>query len=91
MVKIHHLFMLIQSNSEPCYRTADLGLSALISLNVPLDAIDRTDPRRAQFLFVRTDELDQIVAAYYRRELTVEPQEYFAGIKAMKARLYENG
>lgn len=78
-------------NTTEFYRTSSLDIAALIAMSLPVHAIDRTDQKRASFLFERTDDLDDFVAAYYRRELTVEPQAYFAAIKAVKARLYENG
>ena len=71
------------------YQTSDLACAAVLSLFLPLQDVDKRDPRRAHFLFERTAELESIVAEYQRRELQVEPRAYFDQIKALKTRLYE--
>lgn len=77
---------ILQSNDF--YRTADLALAAAISIFVPLEAIDKTDYRRAYFVFPYTEELEELVAAFWRKELKVEPQAYFDQLRAIKTRLY---
>jgi hypothetical protein len=77
----------IQQNS--IYQTSDLACAAALSLFLPLHDVDKQDPRRAYFMFERTDELEGIVAEFQRRELQVEPRAYFDQIKALKTRLYE--
>lgn len=73
------------------YSTSDLALATAISLWYPLDAIDRTqDLHKAHFLFKRDAQLDQLIEAYWRGELKVNPQTYFNALKNIKARLYEN-
>ncbi len=71
------------------YASSDLALAATISLWYPIEAIDTTkNPRKATFLFKRAEEFDELLEAYWRRELKVEPQTYFNQLKAIKARLY---
>lgn len=71
------------------YSTSDLALAAAISLWYPLDCIDKTqNPHRAQFLFKKDQQLDELVDAYWRKELKVDPQAYFNQLKLIKARLY---
>lgn len=70
------------------YQTSDLALATAISLWYPIDAIDKTDPRKATFLFKQDEKLDELLEVYWRRELKVEPQTYFNQLKAIKARLY---
>jgi len=70
------------------YSTSDLALATAISLWYPIDAIDKTDPRKATFLFKRDEKIDELLEAYWKRELKVEPQTYFNQLKAIKARLY---
>lgn len=73
------------------YSTSDLALAAVISLSYPLEVIDKTqNPHKALFLFRRDNQLDQLVEAYWRGELKINPQTYFAALKNIKARLYEN-
>lgn len=73
------------------YATSDLALSTAISLYFPLDTVDRTNPHKAQFLFKRSEQLDQIIESYWRGELKVEPQTYFNQLKSIKTRLYSDG
>ncbi len=71
------------------YQTSDLACAAALSLFLPLQDVDKRDPRRAHFIFERTAELESIVAEFQRRKLQVEPRAYFDQIKALKTRLYE--
>lgn len=70
------------------YQTSDLALATTISLWCPVEAIDKTDPHKAIFLFKRDQNLDQIIESYWRGELKVSPAVYFNQLKAIKARLY---
>ena len=70
------------------YRTADLALSGVIFLFYPLEAIDKQNPRKAQFLFKRDAGLDELIESYWRGELRVDPQAYFNALRQVKARLY---
>ena len=70
------------------YYTSDLALATAISLWYPIDAIDRQNPRKASFLFKRNAKLNELLEAYWKRELKIEPKEYFNQLKAIKARLY---
>ena len=70
------------------YYTSDLALATAISLLYPIDAIDRHNPRKASVLFKRNAKLNELLEAYWKRELKIEPQEYFNQLKAIKARLY---
>ena len=72
------------------YSTADLAMATAISLWYPLEALDRTqNPHKAYFLFKRDEQLDKLIESYWRGELKVNPQTYFAALKNIKARLYE--
>lgn len=81
--------MKITSNHKAMYQTSDLACAAAISLFVQLEDVDKNDPRRAQFIFARTPELEDIIAEFQKRQLSVEPRAYFDQIKALKTRLYE--
>jgi len=70
------------------YSTSDLALATAISLWFPIEAIDKTNPHKAIFLFKRNEELDRLLEAFWRRELKVEPQAYFNQLKLIKSRLY---
>ncbi len=70
------------------YTTSDLALATAISLCFPIDVIDKQNPRKVSFLFKREEKLDELIEAYWKRELKIEPQQYFNQLKAIKARLY---
>jgi len=71
------------------YVTSDLALAATISLWYPLEAIDRTNPYKSQFMFMRSENLDELIEAFWRNELKVNPLAYFNQLKNIKTRLHE--
>jgi len=76
-------------NNNYIYRSADLALCAMIFLYKPLAGIDKQNPRRAEFLFERSQELNDLVERFWRRELKVDPRAYFDALRSIKARLYD--
>ena len=75
-------------NEEKIYKTADLALATVISLWHPIEAINKQNPRKAQFIFKRESELDNLVENYWQGKLKVEPKAYFNALRTLKARLY---
>ena len=78
-------------NVNEYYASSDLALVTAISLWYPIEAIDKTNPRKAQFLFKRDENLDQLIEAYWKNEIKVSPIAYFQQLKIIKARLYGEG
>ena len=70
------------------YSTSDLALATAISLWHPLVAVDKTNPSKAQFLFKRDENLNQLIESFWKQELRIEPQAYFNQLKIIKSRLY---
>lgn len=72
------------------YKTADLALVAVLLLFMPdsLEVCDRANPRKVFFAFRRSGELDELVSKYWKRELAVEPQDFFNQLKLAKVRIY---
>jgi Domain of unknown function (DUF5659) len=70
------------------YQTSDLACAAALSLYFPLEHVDKTDPRRAYFIFARTTKLDATLDEYQKQTLRVKPRAYFDQVKALKTRLY---
>jgi hypothetical protein len=71
------------------FYTQDLGLATAISLYYPLEAIDRTqNPHKAEFIFKRNKEVDQIVQAYWKGEFKASLLAYFNQLKNIKSRLH---
>lgn len=72
------------------YLTSDLAIATTISLFYPLDCLDKTNPKRVQFIFKRSDGMDQFIEMYWKGEIKVNPLEYFQQLKFLKSRLYES-
>lgn len=77
------------SDTAEFYQTSDLACAAALSLFAPLEDVDKSEPRRAYFIFKNTRTLERLVDKFRKRELQVEPRAYFDQIKALKTRLYE--
>lgn len=76
-------------STNDIYSSSDLALVTTISLFYPVEAIDRRNPSKAQFIFKRDEQLDQLIEAYWHGELKVNPASYFNQLKIIKTRLYE--
>ncbi len=77
-------------NDGELYKTADLALVAVLLLFTPdsLHICDRSNPHKVLFAFRRSAELDELVSQYWKRELAVEPQDFFNQLKQAKVRIY---
>ena len=87
----HHTpTMTMTNNNLEVYKTADLALVAVLLLFTPdsLEVCDRTNPHKVLFTFRRSDHLDELVNKYWKRELMVEPQDFFNQLKLAKVRIY---
>jgi len=72
------------------YQTSDLSLATTLSLFCPIEDIDRSNPRKAIFIFRKTPELEKLIEQYFRNEIKISPQSYFNQLRVVKARLYAN-
>jgi hypothetical protein len=72
------------------YSTSDLALATTLSLFYPIEDIDRTNPRRALFVFQKSPALEKTIEEFYHNEIKVSPQLFFGQLRVIKARLYEN-
>jgi hypothetical protein len=75
--------------NEKLYKTSDLSLASTLAIFFPVIDIDRSNPPRVNFLFIQTPELEETIDKFWRRELKVEPQEYFNSIKNLKNRIHQ--
>lgn len=75
--------------SEHVFETQDIQLAAsIIALGGNLATIDRHDPNRCTFAFEDSLDVRRAVDAYWRKQLSIEPQTLFGALKAIKSRLY---
>jgi hypothetical protein len=79
-----------QELNKHYYQTSDLSLATTISLFCPIEEINRSNPRKAVFIFRKTLELEKLVDQYFRNEIKISPQTYFNQLRVVKARLYAN-
>ena len=77
--------------SQKYFATFDIGLACvLLSLGFILDSLGKTNPRKVQFIFQRTDSLDEAIQAYWNKSLRLEPQSVLTNLKFLKNRLYSD-
>ncbi len=77
-----------QQTPSDTYVTSDLALATTISLQFPIQDIDRSNPRKAVFVFPRSPDLEDLVEGYFRNELKISPQTFFNQLRDIKSRLY---
>lgn len=83
MTKIAH-------NAKELFRTADLALTAALCVaGFVVKEVERVDPKRSIFIFEKDEKLSEEVERYWRKEMMVEPQDFFYQLKLLKARIYE--
>lgn len=70
------------------YYSSDLSLVAALSLFYPIEYINKNNPRKAEFAFRHHEKLEKLITLYYRKELTIYPQDFFNQLRVIKARLY---
>jgi hypothetical protein len=73
------------------YAVSDLGVASyLLTGGKTLLRLDRANPRRIQFVFKRTQEIERDVEQYWNGAARVAPLALQLCQKALKARIYSN-
>lgn len=71
------------------YETQSLLLGAtLISLGIPLDSINKNFEGKSIFIFPKQNNLDQILEAFWKKSLSIEPNLLWESIRFLKSRIY---
>jgi len=72
------------------YETTDFTIASAIisSFNIYPEFLDRSDPSRIRFIFPKLEGLDQLLNAYWKRELKVELNSYASAQKFLKNQIY---
>jgi hypothetical protein len=81
---------MINNNSNKYFQTNDLAVTTALSIFIPIIAIDKQNPRKVQFIFERNQKLNSLLDRYWKKEILVEPRQYFDQLKALKVRIYGN-
>ncbi|MFH1401497.1 MAG: DUF5659 domain-containing protein [Parcubacteria group bacterium] len=71
------------------FYTFDLGCStALISAGFELISLEKTNPRKVQFIFRREIGIEKVVDDYWADRLELKARAFFDNIKMLKNRIY---
>lgn len=71
------------------YYTFDLGAAtALVSAGFQLAHLDKNNPRKVQFAFLRETGIEKVVDEYWADSLEVNARSFFDNLKMLKNRLY---
>lgn len=70
------------------YSTSDLTLAVTLSLHFPIESVDKTNPRKALFIFRKIPALEKLVLSYLRGEVKISPQLFSSQLRVLKSRLY---
>lgn len=71
------------------YGTKDFYLATtLVTLGFKLDIIDHKPGDKAEFIFDRRNDLDQVIESFWRGDLRIEPRLFCTNQKMLKSRLY---
>ncbi|MFH1866991.1 MAG: DUF5659 domain-containing protein [Patescibacteria group bacterium] len=69
--------------------TFDLGAAAaLVSASFKLVLLDKKNPRKVQFAFLRETGIEKVVDDYWSDRLEVKARSFFDNLKMLKNRLY---
>lgn len=67
----------------------DLGLAtALVTAGFELISLDKTNPRKVQFIFRREIGIKKVVDDYWADHLEIKARAFFDNIKMLKNRIY---
>lgn len=78
-------------NTNDHYFTYDLGCSsALICAGFELVSLDKTNPRKVQFIFKREVGIEDIVNDYWADRLEVKARTFFDNTKMLKNQIYSS-
>lgn len=72
------------------FETTDFNTAALIisQFGIEPEYLDRSDQSRIKFVFKRIEGLDELLEAYWRKELRIEPLTFTTAQKLLKQQIY---
>lgn len=77
------------NKNKSYYETQSLSLAAtLVSLGLALDSVVKDPGGKATFIFPQTKELNRIIELFWKRELKVEPNNFWEAQRFLKSRIY---
>ena len=71
------------------FTTYDLGVStALLCAGFQLLSVDKENPKKALFIFQKTDGIEDVADDYFSDRLEQKSRSFFDALKALKNKLY---
>lgn len=81
----------VSSDNNEKFSTFDLGCSsALVSSGFELIALDKSNPKKVQFIFRRDAGIEKTADDYFADRLEVKARKFFDDIKSLKNRIYSS-
>lgn len=79
------------TNERNKFQTSDIKTSAyLLSKNIPLDGIDKKDPRKVIFSFSNTNQVTNLLKEYWSGIASVNPVKLFESYEHLKDAIYRD-
>lgn len=73
------------------WETSDINISAtLYALGAEFLGIQWQDANKCTFSFTDSDELRKAIDAYWRKQLSIEPQLVLSALRALKAKVHDS-
>lgn len=82
-----------EHSSSDRIELADMGLvSSLVSLGFPVLTTLRnpSDYQKVNFVFLKTEKLEEAIKNFFDGSLLVEPKSYWATVRELKGRIRAN-
>jgi len=71
------------------FTTYDIGVStALLCADFELLAVEKSNPRKALFVFRRQVGIEEVANKYFADKLEIKARSFFDNLKALKNKLY---
>ena len=77
------------NDSASVFSTSDIGVAtALLCANCELLNVEKSNPRKALFVFRKQADIEEIANKYFADRLEVKARSFFDNLKALKNKLY---
>lgn len=74
------------------FQSNELSLvAALVSWNFQIIKVDKLNPKKVFFVFLKTPELEQAIESFWNGSEATIPIRYFNALRECKSRIYAEG
>lgn len=71
------------------FETQDIYLATTLCLWFSLERMNNDNPKKIIFIFLKSDEIENVVDQYWKGNIAVDPQKLFMQYKILKNRMYQ--